>query len=166
MSPAASYGVRRLVAMLALAAPVATGCYAYTAARPGAVSPGVTVRARITPVASERIAPLLGLTPRMLTGRLISDLRDTLIIEVPTVTTAEIGSAVQTLHQRVSIPRSEIMFLEIRELDRTRTFALVGGAAAVVGVVLYKALKGEPGSERLPGDGGTDALVPAIRVIR
>ena len=102
----------------------------------------------------------------MLTGKLISDLRDTLIVEVPAVMTAEIGSTVQTLHQRVSIPRSEIVFLEIRELDRKRTFSLVGGAAIVAGVVLYKALKGEPGSERLPGAGGTDAIVPAFRVIR
>lgn len=158
--------MRRHASLFALFAPLVTGCYAYTAAQPGSLSAGVTVRARITPAAGERVAPLLGTTPRMLTGKLISDVRDTLIVEVPAVMTAEIGSSVQTLHQRVSIPRSEIVFLEIREVDRMRTFALVGSAAVVVGAVLYKALKGEPGSERPPGGGGTDNLVPAVRVIR
>ncbi|HEV8365282.1 MAG TPA: hypothetical protein VGQ52_17325 [Gemmatimonadaceae bacterium] len=162
----ASYVVRYQAVLLALAAPLVTGCYAYTAAQPGAVAPGVTVRARITPAAGESVAPVLGTKQQVLTGKLISNARDTLILEVPAVMQAEIGSSLQTLHQRVSIPRSEIVFLEIRELDRTRTYGVVGGAAIVVGVLLYKALKGEPGSERLPGGGGTDALVPAYRVIR
>ena len=162
----ASYVVRRQLPLLALATQLVTGCYAYTAAQPGAVVPGVTVRARITPAAGESVAPVLGTRPQSLTGKLISNARDTLILEVPTAVQAEIGSAVQTLHQRVSIPRSELIFLEIRELDRKRTYGVVGGAAIVVGVLLYKALKGEPGSERLPGGGGADALVPAYRVIR
>src|SRR5574341_1628487 len=152
--PAASYGVRRHAALLALAAPLATGCYAYTAAQPSAVTPGVTVRARITPAAAEAIAPVLGTKPQVLTGKLISDLRDTLIVEVPAVMQAEVGSSVQTLHQRVSIPRGEVVFLEIRTLSRPRTYALVGGATVVLGWLLSDLLKGEPASERLPGDGG------------
>ncbi len=165
---AASYVVRQpvLVALAAFAAPLAAGCYSYTAAQPASIAPGVTVRARITPAAGERIAPLLGTTPRMLTGKLISDLRDTLIIEVPAVMAAEVGSTVQTLHQRVSGPRSEIVFLEIRELNRTRTYGLVGAAALILGWVLFDVLKGEPGAENLPGGGGEDNRVPVFQRIR
>lgn len=165
---AASFGVRRplLVALSAFAAPLAAGCYSYTAAQPASIAPGVTVRARITPAAGERIAPLLGTTPRSLTGKLISDLRDTLIIEVPAVMQAEVGSSVQTLHQRVSVPRSEIVFLEIRELNKVRTYGLVGAAAAILGWVLFDVLKGEPGAEQLPGGGGEDNRVPVFQRIR
>lgn len=164
----ASFVVRRpfLVALAAFAAPLAAGCYSYTAAQPSSVAPGVTVRARITPAAGERIAPLLGTTPRSLTGKLISDLRDTLIIEVPAVMQAEVGSSVQTLHQRVSVPRSEIIFLEIRELNRARTYGLVGGAALILGWALIDVLNGEPGSERIPGGGGQDNRAPVWQRIR
>ena len=155
-----------LVALAAFAGPLAAGCYSYTAAQPTSIAPGVTVRARITPAAGERVAPLLGTTPRSLTGKLISDLRDTLIIEVPAVMAAEVGSTVQTLHQRVSIPRSEIVFLEIRELNRARTYGLFGGAALILGWALIDVLKGEPGSEQIPGGGGEDNRVPVFQRIR
>ena len=163
MRRAASYVVRRTF-LLALAAPLAAACYSYTAAQPGSIAPGVTVRARITPAAGANVAPLLGTTPRVLTGKLISDLRDTVIVEVPAVTQAEIGSAVQTLHQRVSLPKAEVIEWEIRTLNRPRTFALVGGAAAIAVTLLVKALQGEPGSERTPGGGGVDARVPVFRI--
>lgn len=168
VTPAASYVVSRplLVALALFAAPLAAGCYSYTAAQPSSIAPGVTVRARITPTAGAMVAPLLGTTPRSLTGKLISDLRDTLIIEVPAVMQAEIGSSVQTLHQRVSIPRSEIVFLEVRDLNRTRTYGLVGGAALILGWVLFDVLKGEPGAEQLPGGGGEDNRVPVFIRIR
>ncbi len=166
MNVAASYVVHRRLAFLALAAPLAAGCYSYTAAQPGSLAPGVTVRARITPAAGASIAPILGTTPRVLTGKVISDLRDTVIVEVPAVTQAEIGSAVQTLHQRVSLPKAEVVEWEIRTLNRPRTFGLVGGVAAVAAMLLINALKGEPGSDGLPDGGGTDALVPVFRVIR
>ncbi|MGH7709853.1 MAG: hypothetical protein ACREOG_01135, partial [Gemmatimonadaceae bacterium] len=97
----------------------------------------------------------------------ISDVRDTVIVEVPAVTQAEIGSsAVQTLHQRVSLPKSDVLEWEIRTLNRGRTYALVGGAIAIAAAILIGALQGEPGSEGPPGNGGVDALVPAFRLGR
>jgi hypothetical protein len=110
------------------------------------------------------IAPLLGSTPRTLTGKVISDLRDTVIVEVPAVTQAEIGSAVHTLHQRVSLAKSDVLEWEVRRLDRGRTYALVGGVALVIGGVLFNSIKGELGQNGHPGDGGTDARVPAFRI--
>ncbi len=143
----------------------ATACYSYTSVQVGAVQPGVDVRAHVSAAAGERIAPLLGTTPRVLTGKFISDVRDTVIVEVPTVTQTAIGSTVQTLHQRVSLSKSDVIEWEIRTLDRFRTYALVAGAAAVAVSVLVK-LKGEPGSDRPPGNGGVDNLVPLFRLSR
>lgn len=158
--------VHRRAVLAALALPCAVGCYSYTPVQPGEVRPGVTVRARVNPIASASIAPLLGTTPRVLTGAVISSASDTVVVEVPSVQQAAIGSSVQTLHQRVALARNDVVIWEIRELDRRRTYAAVGGAAALVAVVLFKAFKGEPGSERIPGDGGTDARVPLFRFSR
>jgi len=136
-----------------------SGCFSYIPIEPGDVEPGLTVRARVSPSASARIAPLLGASEaRRLDGRLISQAADTLIVEVPTVMleNREFG---RTPNQRVSIPRGDLVELEVRKLDRWRTIGIVGGAAVVLGVTLTKALKGEPGKEPLPGGGGTDAIV-------
>lgn len=158
--------MRRPTLLLALSLPHAVACYNYTPTQAGAVPPGAEVRTRITPSASQSIAPLLGTAPRVLTGKLISEGRDTVILEVPAVTQAEIGSSVQTLNQRVSLAKGEVIEWEIRTLDRRRTYALVGGAAVIIGVALVNALKGEPGSEPIPGNGGVDALIPLFRISR
>ena len=136
-----------------------SGCFTYIPIDPGEVEPGLDVRARVNSTASARIAPLIGSTDaRRLDGKLITRAGDTLIVEVPTVMlhNREFG---RTPNQRVSIPRGELVELEVRKMDRWRTMGIVGGAAVVLGVTLTNALKGEPGKEPLPGGGGTDAIV-------
>ena len=143
-----------LVAALLLA-----GCFTYLPVEPGDVEPGLSVRARVSSAAGARIAPLLGATDaRQLDGTVITRLPDTLIVEVPTVVadTREFG---RTPNQRLSIARSDLVELEVRRLDRTRTTVLAGAAAIIVGGFIVKALRGEPGKEPLPGGGGTDAIV-------
>lgn len=158
-------GVLRALA-IAVGLTFSTGCYSYTRVQAGEVQPGTTVRARISAAAGDRVAPLLGEAPRVLTGKVISDVRDTVIVEVPHVTQAEIGSSVQTLHQRVALSKGEVIEWEIRSLNRPRTYALAGGLTAGAIALLIKSLGGEPGSGRTPGDGGVDALVPLFRISR
>jgi len=139
------------------------GCFTYIPIEPGEVEPGVTVRARVSPAAGARIAPLLGAADaRKLDGTMIAHSSDTLIVEVPTVVvdTREFG---KTPNQRVSIARGDLVELEVRKLDRVRTAGVVGGAAIVVATTLIKMLKGDPGREPLPGGGGTDAIVFRLR---
>ena len=140
------------------------GCFSYMPVTSVAdVEPGYSVRARVSPTASARIAPLLGASDaRRLDGTLISQSTDTLIVEVPTVMmdTREFG---RTPNQRVSILRNELLELEVRRMDRMRTIAVAGTAAIVVGSILIRSLRGEPGKEPLPGGGGTDAIVFSFR---
>lgn len=137
-----------------------TGCFSYIPVKSVSdVEPGFSVRARVSPAASARIAPLLGATEaRRLDGTLITQSTDTLIVEVPIVMqdAREFG---HTPNQRVSIPRGDLVELEVRKLDRVRTGILAGSAAIVIGGILANSLKGEPGKEPLPGGGGTDAIV-------
>jgi len=158
--------VRYQLKVLAVTLPFVAGCYSYARIEPTEVQPGVAVRARLTTAAGDHVAPLLGSTPRQLTGKLISEGRDTVVMEVPSVTQAAVGSTVQTLHQRVSVPKAGVIEWEIRTLNRPRTYALVGGATAIFAAVMINVLKGDPASERLPGGGGVDALVPLFRISR
>ena len=160
--------VRHLIAMKYLYSAVATlsvlsGCFSYIPIEPGEVEPGVSVRARVSPTASARIAPLLGATDaRKLDGTVITRSADTMVVEVPTVLTdnREFG---RTPNQRVSITRGDLVELEVRKLDRVRTVGLIGGAAFIVGGAIFRAMNGEPGKEPLPGGGGTDNIVFRIR---
>lgn len=135
--------------------PALAACYTYAPIEPAAIPAGTSVRARVSSTAADRLAALLGTTDaRLLTGTLIDNGPDTMIVEVPTVTRADVGSSVQTLHQRVAISRSELLEIETRQLDRLRTGALAGSAAVIVGAVVIKAIRGDPGTERPPGGGG------------
>ena len=105
-------------AILVVASSLLAGCFSYIPARPGEIEEGFDVRARVSPSAGARIAPLLGATDaRRLDGKLITNGADTIIVEVPTVMldNREFG---RTPNQRVSIPRGDLVELEVRKLDR------------------------------------------------
>jgi hypothetical protein len=143
-----------------------TACYAHAAIEPAAVGRGTAVRARVTGAGADRIAPLLGTTnARVVSGRLVDMRADTLIVEVPTVMQASLAGSAERLHQRVSIPRTELIELETRRLDRFRTTAVVGTAALAVAAIAVKALRNERGGPGTPpGGGGNEARIPLVKL--
>jgi hypothetical protein len=141
--------------------PLVTACYTYARTEPAAIQAGTSVRVRISSAAAERLAALVGTTEaRLIAGTVIHNGPDTIIVEVPVVMRAEVGSSVRALHQRVSISRDELLEIETRQLDRLRTGAVAGSAAIIVGAVVIKAIQGEPGSERPPGNGNGGEFRP------
>jgi len=140
------------------------GCYTYTPIQPSALSPGVGVRARVSAATAERIAPLLGTTDaRVVTGTLIENASGTLIVEVPTIVQAGVGTSTQSLYQRISIAPGDVLELESRTLDRTRTAVVVGIAAAIGGSAAIAALHGSPGNDKPPGGTSTDSRIVVWR---
>jgi hypothetical protein len=147
------------------ALPLLAGCYTYAPIEPAQIQPGAGVRARVTLSAAERLAPLLGTTDaRLVNGRLIGSRADTMIVEVPTIVPTAVGGTMERLHQRVSIPRTDLVELETRRLDRFRTAAVVGGVALVAGAVVIRSLNSDPGSDGPPGGGGVDTRLPLWRL--
>jgi hypothetical protein len=151
---------------LAVLTPVwLAGCYTYAPVQSSALSPGTGVRARVSATAAERVAPLLGVSDaRVLTGTLIDNQSGTLIVEVPTIAQASVGSAGQSLNQRISIAPGDLVEIESRKLDRRRTGLVVGAAAVVAASATIAALKGGPGLDRPPGGSSTDAKIPIWRL--
>jgi hypothetical protein len=140
------------------------GCYRYAPVETHAIAPGAGVRARITPAASQRVAPLLGVSePRVLVGSLVDRQGDDLIIEVPTAASAEVGSTVQQLFQRVALAPSDVTEVETRTLDRTRTAAVVGLATAAAVAVAIKYLRGEPGLDHPSTGSPPEQRIPLFR---
>ena len=146
--------------------PLVTACYTHTPIEPHALRPRTSIRARVTAETAERLEPLLGVSnARLVSGVVITTSPDTLIVEVPTTVRAEIGSSMQTLKQRVAIPRASIFELESRRIDRVRTGLVVGAASILAGALIYRAIEGGPGDERPPGGGDpTELRVPVLRI--
>ena len=157
-------GMRGLLVLL----PFATACYTHAPIEPNAVHPHTSIRARVNAATAEQLEPLLGITnARLLSGVVITSSPDTLIVEVPTGVRAEVGSSVQTLNQRVAIPRASIVELETRRIDRLRTGLVVGSASLIAGALIYNAVRGESGSGGPPGGGDpTEMLIPILRIRR
>lgn len=141
---------------------VSTACYSYAPLEASRLQPGANVRMRITAGTAEQIEPLLGRTDaRLLAGTVISTGADTLIVEVPTTTRLAASGTYQTLNQRVSIPRTGLMEVESRTLNRTRTWLITGATAVVVGAIVLRATVEGPGSGGEPGPGPPD-LRPGV----
>src|SRR5919202_4732287 len=149
--------------ILALVLSLLAGCYTYAPIDPGAVAPGTSIRVRVSGAGADRLEPLLGTSgARVLSGVFVDSRADTMIVQVPSVVAAEVGSSLQPLYQRVSIPRGDVLELETRRLNRGRTAALAGAAAVTITAAVVSAVRSDRGKEQLPGGGGPgESRVPA-----
>jgi hypothetical protein len=154
------------VKRLALCTPaLLAGCYTYSPIQASSLQPGMGIRARVTATAAEQIAPLLGVSDaRVLTGKLVGNTTDAMIVEVPTMVPASAGTTAQSLYQRISITPGQLVELESRRLDRTKTTIVVGAAVVVGASAAIAALKGGPGLDRPPGGSSCDDRLPLIRL--
>ena len=148
-----------------LTALLLAGCYSYATIEPATTQPGTNVRARINAQTADQLEPLLGMETRLLVGTVIATAPDTMIIEVPTAASAPSGGAIVRLKQRVSVPRSGVLELESRTLNRGRTTIVAVGATAGVTALIVGGYILGPGKEKLPGEpGGPDLRLPIIRL--
>lgn len=144
--------------VLGLALVALTGCYSYTLAPVESVSPGTGVRARVTPAEAARLARILGRENRVLSGEFVGEEDGGLLLQVGSVADPATGR----LFQRVTIPRAELVELEIRRLDRWKT---AGVAGAVAAAVIYASLQAFGDESEAGGrePGGVDAVGIPLR---
>lgn len=143
--------------LLALAPVLALqACYTHAVVQPEQVAPGSSVQARISAAEAERLAPAMGFESRILRGEVIDVGSDNVMLEV-----GRRASTGQWLAQRVTIPRSDLLEMEIRELDRVRTLGLVAGVAVLGGIAAYSQFEGSSsGTGGPPRPGGENVVIP------
>lgn len=153
---------RALPALLVVAGGVLSGCYTYVPVRPETATAPMRVRAHLSPEGTARVTPVIGARAQ-LDGRLVETTPEGLYLEVPSAVVRD-GMRTETLTQRLLVPREEVVSLQRRQLDRTRTylFAGVGGLAAAA--LVYDALTGDSGGSQGggPGSGGIEARLPLL----
>lgn len=135
---------------LLLLAPLCAGCYTYTTTPLSRLSPGMEVRAHISDAATERLQDVLGHSHGVVDGSVLSSQPDGVMLLVPVALRLQ-GDKLTSLNQRVSLPRSDILEIERRTLDRTRTGLLVAAGVVTVGVLVYGSLRGATSQASTPG---------------
>jgi hypothetical protein len=76
-------------------------------------------------------------------------------------TTRQVGFRLEALSQTLHVERADVTHVEIKSLDRGRTFAAIGLGGVVLGALTWKALGGDTGGNTSPptGPGPADARV-------
>ncbi len=153
----------RLNPLLLLATSLAaSGCFSYVPYSPQEVAPGDPVRFRLTAEEAARYQDLRLANPRLIEGTLVRRGDSDMVLDAHVGGTGAMEGS-RLMVQQVSIPLSEILEVELRELDRTKTVLVsVGGGAALATVL---ALSGHGfGSEEGPGTEAPEARrIPLIR---
>ena len=157
---------RTCLALLLAAATLASAaaCHAY---RPGTLADlaaGDEVRTLLTPEEYDEVREHLVVGDRTVEGTVVEADAAGLLLEVPVLTVAQ-GIRVESYSQRLRIPASGLADIEIRSLDRTRTYALAGGVGALLGGIVWNQLRDrarQPGPQ--PVDPPNEDRIVLIRI--
>lgn len=127
-----------------------TGCYIYTPVQMEELTPDIKVRAFVSADRAREIEGITGRDAREIEGSVVESGADELMLLVPVISRIERRGG--TLSQRLSIPNSDVMGIELRELDTTRTGAIIGVAGGIGLYFLIKQLRSD-GRQQGPGPG-------------
>lgn len=130
------------------------GCYEYVPTTMEAVPEGARIRAVLTADGRRLLNQRFQFRneDQTIEGELVDRTGSQVRLFVPSVPLGEAYGG-RPLYQQVELPAQDIVRIELRRLDVSRTGLLVGGVAVVAGAVTVRILTGgEPG--RPPRDGG------------
>ncbi|MGD8321804.1 MAG: hypothetical protein PVJ02_15255 [Gemmatimonadota bacterium] len=152
----------RSVVRLALAALVVSGCYTYTPASLDEVSPQQDVRLRLSTAEAERLEPFRRSGGRTLDGKVTGMEGDSVTVKVEAVSELR-GARVETLYQYLHVSSSDVVDVELRELDKGRTYLVTGAGVVAAAALVISRIGGNGGSSGPDQGGGPfEAVVPLL----
>lgn len=110
---------------------VVSGCARWVPARIGEVPVGTDIRLRLSEEGAAHLEALTGTRRSEVSGQLLQ--WDGEVMVSAALRTAGAGANGSNLRQRFVVDEEDILGVDIRELDRTRTGLFVGGVAVVAG---------------------------------
>ena len=108
-----------------------SGCARWVPARVGDVPLGTDVRLRLSDEGAAQLEDLTGTRRSEVSGQLLQ--WDGEVMVSAALQAAGAGANSSSLRQRFVVDQEDILGVDIRELDRTRTGLFVGGVAVVAG---------------------------------
>lgn len=152
----------RSVTRVALATLFCSACYTYTPATLEEVSPQQDVRLRLSQAEAARLEAYRGSASRTLDGRVTGKGGDSLTVRVEAVNELR-GVRVQTLYQFLHVAQADVLDVELKKLDKGRTYLLTGAGVAAAVALVVSHIGGNGGSTGPnPGGGPVEAVVPVL----
>lgn len=108
-----------------------SGCARWIPARVGEVPVGTDVRLRLSEEGASQLEELTGTRQSEVSGQLLQWGSEVMVSAA--LRTAAAGANSSSLRQRFVVDEEDILGVDVRELDRTRTGLFVGGVAVVAG---------------------------------
>lgn len=140
-----------------------SGCARWVPSQLGTVPTGTDVRLRLSEDGVQRLEELTGENTPEVTGELVQWEPEVILSTALAPSTA--GSAGRGLRQRVVVNPNDVVSIDVREIDQTRTRLFVGGVVAVAGsAIAWAVVNLVRGSEGAPGVPPTD--VPSEPFVR
>jgi len=153
-----------LVVALALCA---SGCHTFQPTSVAELTPGESVRARVTGAYADSLSAVLSGDTRVIEGSYVEANGSTVYLDIP-VSSSYQGMRLQTLNQRIEVPADAFLDVERKELSKARTGLALGAVVAAGAAILIAQLSGDTGGGSLPGGGGpVDAIVttPSVSLV-
>ena len=133
---------------------LAGGCYQYQIVSLESLRPGMDIRATLSEEAALDLRAALGEVRPDLQGEVLERQNRSILLAVPELGTP-VGFGNPSLHQRVRLNEGQVLRVELRTLDRGRTWGLVGAVGVGLGLLIYEAFgRGWVGGPTLRGDSG------------
>ena len=139
----------------------AVGCHTYQPIALDEIQPSMTVRARLSAERAEEIARVHPVGGGVIDGKVLGSDSEELQILVPLRQPTGVRSE-QAIGVPLGIPNQDILLVELKKLDRTKTGLLAVGGAALVGLLFSQSMDGGGGGDD-PGKTGSDpqdAIIP------
>lgn len=139
-----------------------SGCARWVPTELGTVPPGTDVRLRLSEDGAAQLEEMTGARAAQVTGELLQWEPEVLL----STAVAAAGTGLDPrLRQRLVMDPDDVVAIDVREVDRTRTGFLVGGVVAVAGsAIAWAVVNLIQGSEGTPGTPPTD--VPSEPFVR
>lgn len=133
---------------------IVSGCARWVPAQLGTVPPGTDVRLRLSEDGAAQLEEMTGARAAELTGELLQWEPEVLVSTALAPTGARVDPG---LRRRLVVDPANVVGIDVREVDRTRTGFLVGGVVAVAGsAIAWAVVNIIRGSEGAPTTPPTD----------
>ncbi len=135
---------------------LSTGCFGYVPATLDTAPVGAHIRAMLSTEGQIILRDRVGIDGQLLQGELLENGRDTVLLAVRSSTITDEFGGQRPLFQRIDIPTSHILRVDLRRTDPVRTGALVGAGAGAATLIILQAFGERNPGQLEPGGGGPE----------
>lgn len=134
----------------------ALGCYTYAPATIETVPLGASVQGLLATEAQLALRDSLGIGLGPIRGTLLERNGDRVLLAIRSAGTGP-GPGAQTLYQRIELAQRDVLRVDVRRLDKTRTALLAVGGLALATVIVVEGFGGGFGGGDDGGGGPPEA---------